>query len=122
MTLRTRTPARNSESASFTHRAWWSLLGFVPSFLLAFAIGEGISSALGYPAGGDVASPWWAALIAGVPAMCVFVLPAVAATYFGRRAMRLGDAKGRVPMVVSFVVAGGFLLINGISALAIWLS
>jgi hypothetical protein len=108
--------------APFTRRAWWSLLGFVPSFALAFLIGEGLISALGYPSGGEEQAPWWAALIAVTPALITFVLPAVAAVYFGRRAMRLGDARGRLPMVVALVVAAGFVLLNGLSALTIWLS
>jgi hypothetical protein len=106
--------------ASFTRRAWWSLLGFAPSFALAFAVGEGIISALGYPSGGGEQAPWWAATTAAIPALVVFVLPAVAATYFGRRATRLGDVNGRLPVVVGIVVAGAFLLLNGISALTTW--
>jgi Na+/melibiose symporter-like transporter len=105
-----------------TRRAWWSLLGFVPSFVLAFAIGEGLISALGYPVGGDEQAPWWAVLVAGVPALLVFVLPALLAAWFGTRAIRLGDVRARVPVVVGLVVAGGFLLLNGLSALAILLS
>lgn len=44
------------------------------------------------------------------------------AVYFGRRALRLGDARGRLPLVVALVVATGFVLLNGLSALAIFLS
>ena len=28
------------EAASFTRRAWWSLIGFLPSFFLAFLVGR----------------------------------------------------------------------------------
>lgn len=108
--------------APLTRRAWWSLLGFVPSFGLAFLIGEGLISAIGYPSGGAEQAPWWAALIAVTPALGVFVLPAVSAVYFGRRAMRCGDNGARIPMALALVVAAGFVLLNGISALAIWLS
>ena len=108
--------------APFTRRAWWSLLGFVPSFGLAFLTGEGLISALGYPTGGAAQAPWWAALIATAPALVVFVLPAVSAVSFGRRAMRHGDTRARIPMALALVVAAGFVLVNGISALAIWLS
>ena len=108
--------------APSTRRAWWSLLGFVPSFGLSFLVGEGLVSALGYTVGGDEQVPWWVALVASVPALVVFVLPAVLAVWFGRRAMRLGDARGRVPMLVALVVAGAFVLLNGLSALAILLS
>jgi hypothetical protein len=108
--------------APFTRRAWWSLLGFVPSFALAFLIGEGLISALGYPSGGEQQAPWWAALLAAAPALLVFLLPAVSAVHFGRRAMRLGDDRGRHPMVVAPVLATVFVLLNGLPALVVWLS
>lgn len=102
--------------------AWWSLLGFVPSFGLAFAVGEGLISALGYPTGGSAEAPWWAALTASIPALVVFVLPAVAAVHFGRRAMSLGDARGRLPTILGIVVASLFVLTNGLSAVISWVS
>lgn len=108
--------------SAFTRRAWWSLLGFVPSFALSFAIGEGLISALGYPSGGEAQAPWWAMAVAVTPALIVFVLPAVAAVHFGRKAIRLGDARARIPMWIALVVAAGFVLLNGISALTLWLS
>lgn len=110
------------DGASLTRRAWWSLVGFVPSLVLAFVVGEGLASAFGHPAGGDERAPWWVMIAAGGPALLVFAVPAVLAASFGTRAMRLGDAHGRVPMVVALVVAGGFVLLNGLSALAILLS
>lgn len=106
----------------FTRRAWWSLLGFVPSFALAFLVGEGLISALGYPAGDEEQAPWSATLIAATPALLVFVLPALAAAHYGRRAMRLGDVRGRLPVAVALAVVAAFVLLNGMSALAIWLS
>lgn len=110
------------DGSRYTRRAWWSLVGFVPSFVLAFVIGEGLISALGYPSGGDEQAPWWAALIAVVPALVVFVLPAVFAIHFGRRAVALGEAGGRAPMIVAVVLAAGFVFMNGLSGLLIWLS
>lgn len=110
------------DATRFTRRAWWSLVGFVPSFGLAFLVGEGLASALGHPAGGDEQAPWWVMVVAAVPALVVFVVPAVLAAWFGTRAMRLGDARGRVPMIVGLVVAGAFVLLNGLSALTILLS
>ena len=105
------------DAASFTRRAWWSLLGFVPSFFLAFLVGEGLVSAFGYPVGGDEQAPWWVAVVATTPALVVFALPAVLAVWFGRQAVRLGDVRARIPMIVGLVVAGAFVLLNGLSAL-----
>lgn len=110
------------DGAHLTRRAWWSLAGFAPSFVLAFLVGEGLISALGYPVGGSAQAPWWATLLAGVPALVVFALPAVLSVHYGRGAVRLGDARGRIPMMVGVAVAGAFVLLNGLSALAIWLS
>jgi hypothetical protein len=110
------------DGSRYTQRAWWSLLGFVPSFVLAFVIGEGLIAALGYPSGGDEQAPWWAALTAVVPALVVFALPALSAVRFGRRAVSLGDPRGRIPMIVAVVGAAGFALLNGVSGLIIWLS
>jgi hypothetical protein len=110
------------DGAALTRRAWWSLLGFVPSFGMAFLVGEGLVSALGYPVGGAEQPPWWVAAVAAVPALVVFVVPAALAVWFGSRAVRLGDARARVPMAVALVVGGGFVLLNGLSALALLLS
>lgn len=103
-------------------RAWWSLLGFVPSLGLAFLIGEGLIAAFGYPPGGAEQAPWWAALIATVPALLVFVLPAVLVVHFGRRAIRQGVLSARIPVALALIVAVGFVLLNAISAFATWLS
>lgn len=120
MTATAHPPATEGRAA--TRRAWWSLLGFIPSFGLAFVVGEGIVSALGYPTGGSTQAPWWAALTASIPALVVFALPAVLAVHFGRRAIRLGDDRGRLPMLLAVAGAGAFVIMNGLSALAIWLS
>lgn len=118
----TETPPRRGEARTATRWAWWSLLGFVPSSGLAFAVGEGLISLLGYPTGGNRMVTWWAALAAAVPALVVFALPALAATHFGRRAVRLGDPRGRRPMLIGVVVVATFVILNGLSGLAIWLS
>lgn len=102
-------------------RAWWSLLGFVVTFPLAFVIGEGIASALDEPSVGSEPVEWWVMVLAAVPALVVFVLPAVLAVHYGRRAMRLGEPRGRYPMVVAVVVAGGFVLLNLVSAVGVLL-
>lgn len=99
-----------------TRRAWLSILGFVPSFGLAFLVGEGLASAMGYEVG-DAMPPWPVVLAATVPALIVFALPAFAAVHFGRQALRLGDRRARVPMTIAVVVATGFVLINVLAPL-----
>ena len=114
--VRTGPDARTSLS-----RAWWSLLGFVATFFLAFGIGEGIASALGHQSGGSETAEWWVMVLAAGPALVVFVLPAVLAVHYGRRAMQLGEPRGRYPVVVAVVVAGGFVLLNLVSAIGVLL-
>jgi Na+/proline symporter len=93
-------------------RAWWSLALFPVSFLAAFAVGEGLASLLGHPSGSPETAPVWVMLAAGGPALLVFVLPAVLAVVFARRAEREGDRSGRVPMWVAVVLATAFVLLN----------
>lgn len=111
-----------SPGSTSTRRAWWSIAGFAPSFVLAFLIGEGLIAALGYPSGGATQAPWWAVVVAGVPALAVFVLPAVVAVRLGRRALAQGDPNGWPPVIVALAIAGSILLLNGASALLILLT
>ncbi len=57
------------------------------------------------------------AIAATVPALVVFVLPAVLAVHFGRQALRLGDRRARVPVAVALVIAVGFVLTNALAPL-----
>ena len=105
-----------ADAATSLRRAWWSLLGFVVTFVLAIVVGEGLASALGQPSGGSEPAEWWVMVLAGLPALAVFALPVVPAVLYGRRAVRLGDPRGRIPAVVAVVAAGGFVLLNLVSA------
>lgn len=118
----TATDVRRPDAAADVRRAWWSLLAFAPAFGLAFAVGEGLAAALGYPPGGADQAPWWVMVVAGVPALVVFAAPAVLTWHFGRRAMDLGDPRGRSPIVVGLVVAGGFVLLNLVSGVGVLVS
>jgi len=112
---------RDPDATTNLRRAWWSLLGFVVTFFLAFAIGEGLASALGHPTGSAETAEWWVMVAAALPALVVFVLPAVPAVLYGRRAMRLGEPRGRYPAVVGVVIASGFVLLNLVSGIAVLL-
>ncbi len=111
-----------TDATTSLRRAWWSLLGFVVTFFLAFGVGEGLASLLGHPSGGDQPAELWVMVAAGLPALLVFALPAVPAVLYGRRAMRLGDPRGRYPAVLAVVVAGGFVLLNLVSGVAVLLA
>ena len=93
-------------------RAWWSLALFPVAFVAAFGVGEGLASLLGHPTGSSDDAPVWLMLAAGVPALLVFVLPAVLAVVFGRRADGEGDPRGRVPMWIGVGIGAAFVLLN----------
>lgn len=118
-TLRTRLEV---DATTSLRRAWWSLLGFVVTFVVAFGVGEGLASALGHPPGDDQPAEPWVLLAAGLPALVVFALPAVPAVLYGQRAVRLGEPRGRRPALVALFVAGGFVLLNLASGVAVLLA
>jgi hypothetical protein len=99
-------------------RAWWSLALYPVTFVAAFVIGEGLYSALTHDQG-DAAI--WQVLVAGTPALLVFVIPGVLAAIQGRKAMRLGRRDGQVPAIVGAVVAILFVGQNLLSFAALLL-
>ena len=102
--------AVNSDAASGAYRrAWWALALYPLSFVAAFAIGEGIFSALTEYTGDPV---FWQVLLAGPPALAVLVVPGILSVSQGRKAMRLGRKDGRVPALVGAVIAIGFVGLN----------
>lgn len=115
-------PRIDTDAPTSLRRAWWSLLGFVVTFALAFVVGEGLASALGHPSGGDQPAELWVMVVAGVPALVVFALPVVPAVLYGRRAVRLGDPRGRYPAAIALAVAGAFTLLNLVSGVAVLLA
>lgn len=93
-------------------RAWWSLALFPLTFVAAFVVGEGLATLYGYSTGDTAEAPVWVMLAAGGPALLVFVLPAVLAVVFARRAEREGDRGGRVPIWIGVGLAAAFVLLN----------
>lgn len=90
-------------------RAWWSLALYPVSFAAAFAVGEGILSAVTE----DTDAPaFWHVLAAATPAMIVFVVPGILAVSQGRKAVRLGRKDGKVPVIVGAAIAIGFVGLN----------
>lgn len=89
--------------------AWWSLALYPVSLIAAFVIGEGLLSLVAedpdQPAFTDV-------LLAGVPAVLIFVVPGVLAVVNGRKAARLGRTRGLVPAWIGAVLGVGFVVLN----------
>ena len=91
--------------------AWWALALVPAGFLLGTLTGEGLLALLGYDLTTDRV-PAQIAVLAGIPALAVLLAPPAAAIGFGRRALRDGDRRGRVPEVLGTVLAVGLVLLN----------
>lgn len=104
---------RGTGQGRHTLRAAWIWVASLPvAFVLAMVTGEGLISALGYESGGDTAVPLGPALVAGVPAMLLVVVPALLAYRAGMKARREGDERGTVPATIGGVVGAMFLVTN----------
>jgi MFS family permease len=81
----------NSATPGRSHRtlrqAWWSLLLFPVSFVVAFVVGEGIPAWLGYPEPSLDSTPWWVITAAVVPALLIFAAPFLVTAHFSRKAV-----------------------------------
>lgn len=87
----------------------WSLALYPVSFGAAFAVGEGILTAV---TGDTSTAGFWQVLLAGIPALFVFAIPGILSVSQGRKAMRLGRKDGRVPAMIGAGIAIGFIVLN----------
>ncbi len=86
-------------------RAWVSVALLPVGLVLAFVVGEGLTTLLGHRAGSGELAPLWIVLLAGVPATIVALVPAGLAVGYGVRARRAKDRRGVVPEVVGCAIA-----------------
>ena len=93
--------------------AWASLAGLPVAVILAFVIGEGVASWAGVT-DGATASPGTAGLVLTLAAM-LLAAPTALAWRFARRAMARGDRRGRLPALITTVLAVGFVAMNLLS-------
>lgn len=95
-------------------RLVWGCLVAAPFVAaLAFVVGEGLSTALGYDGVG--AAPWWMALAVLGVAAALLAVPALLAVRFARRAQAAGDDRARVPALILVVGTLAFLAMNVVS-------
>ncbi|WP_404387432.1 hypothetical protein [Humibacillus xanthopallidus] len=93
----------------------WVGVALVPAFFfIAFAVGEWLYSMLGHqPGSGD--APLWVVLVTTVLILAVAVAPCLVAVHYGRRAVRAGDPRGRVPLVLAWLLAAGLVVLTVVS-------
>lgn len=98
-------------------RAWIAVALIPVAFLLAFAVGEGLYALLGYKPE-DATEPLWVALVAGVPAIVLFLIPCVAAVRYGNRARLEGNRGALAPLVIGAALGLWMLVTNIVSLFA----
>lgn len=119
MTTTTLRPSLD-HSGHDVRNAWLSVLLLPVAFGLAFLIGEGLIGLLGYPVGDAAAdAPLWAKLVAVVPALLVFCVPALVSAWFARRAAAHGDRRGWVPATLLSVISVVFIGMNVLAGLGL---
>ncbi|WP_169581845.1 MULTISPECIES: hypothetical protein [Microbacterium] len=94
--------------------AWWSLILYPFSIVIAFIAGEGVPASVGY-SDGVAAVPWWIAAIALVVATAVLAMPLLLTAHFSRKAAALGQPGAWVPLIIGGLVVAGFILMNLVS-------
>ena len=108
---------RTSGSESTFTRAWIAVGSIPLFFIVAFAVGEGLYALLGYKPE-DANAPLWVGLVAGVPAIVLFLVPCAAAVWFGNKARVAGRQAALLPMVIGAVLGLWMVVMNVVSVVA----
>lgn len=106
-----RTPARPPGRDDRDVRlAWVCVVASPLAVAVAFVVGEGTSTMLGYD--GTGIPPWWILTVTLVLTLAVFFVPAALATRFWLRAQARDDDRAKVPAVILITISAGFLAVN----------
>lgn len=107
-------------AGQYVKLAWLSLLGYVLSFAVSFAVGDGLASSLGERFGDPSAStyPLWVIAVSVITALILFAIPGFLAWHFGRKAVKAGDLRGRIPGWLGLGIAFGFAVMNVVALFA----
>jgi hypothetical protein len=110
--------ARSGGGRSTSLTRSWIAVALIPvAFVLAFAVGEGLYALLGFQPE-DAPEPLWVALVAGVPAIVLFLIPCAAAVWYGNKARVEGHRAALLPLVVGAVLGLWMLVMNAVSLFA----
>jgi hypothetical protein len=96
-------------------RAWISVALMPVAFFLGAILSETLYRLVGYEPMATV--PLWFDIVGWLPVIAVVSGPCAGAIAYGSQATQPGDRRGRVPMVIGWVVAVG-VLIMAVQAIA----
>ena len=83
--------------------AWISLILIPPFLVLADGVLHGLGALVDEL--GDETPTLLKALVVGIPYALVMMLPGIGGFWFGRKALRTGDGRGRIPSALGAVWA-----------------
>ena len=107
-----RAPAPGVFHPNFTRWAWISLACTILTLPAGIIAGSLLIDRLGYDPNNLEALPTGVALLAGSVTMLIILIPPLIAFVLGRRAVRAGDARGQLPMLLGGIGAAAFVAIN----------
>ena len=109
-------PTRTGRSGPWLSRSWFAVVLIPLSFLPALGVAYLVYDLLGYQPENDDA-PWWVDTASTIPAVVVFLVPCMAAVYYGVKAHRSGDRRGLVPLVIAAIAGLWWIIISLIGLL-----
>jgi hypothetical protein len=107
-----RAPARTTFHPNFTRWAWISLMCTVLTLPAGIVAGSVLIDWLGYDPNNLEALPSGVALLAGSVTLLIILIAPFMAFVFGRRAVRAGDGRGQLPMLLGGIGAAAFYAMN----------
>jgi hypothetical protein len=90
-------------------RAWISIAWIPVALFLGSILSEQVYRLMGYEPMATV--PLWLDLVGWIPTLSVFFIPCAASVLYAREAIRTGDHRGRVPLLIGCLVGIGFLAV-----------
>jgi hypothetical protein len=107
-----RASARDEFHPDFTRLAWISLVCTVLTLPAGIVAGSVLIDWLGYDPNNLEALPSDVALLAGSVTLLIILIAPLMAFVFGRRAVRAGDGRGQLPMLLGGIGAAAFFAMN----------
>lgn len=107
-----RAPARGEFHPNFTRWAWISLVCTILTLPAGIVAGSVLIDRLGYDPNNLEALPTDVALLAGSVTLLIILIAPLMAFAFGRRAVRAGDGRGQLPMLLGGIGAAAFFALN----------